>query len=376
MMHRALDALEVLEKLDSLPKQKVNWGMKAINADKAWEKYRGRKVKIGLIDSGIDFTHPDLEYNTRSVASFIDDTAVDSGFHGTHVAGIFGAGDTGFGVIGVAPEVEIYSAKIFNAEGRTTFTAEEQAIRWLISKDVDIINMSYGGFIPPDIPEAQEFLKTYHALIKEVDKAGIIMVAAAGNSGNPNDVLDRIIYPARFPEVIAVGALCEEQQRADFSSAGPDLDFAMPGVDVYSTYPGERWARFSGTSMATPYLAGCVALIKEWKPKATRQEVMEYLIQWSNDLGIDGTDPEFGWGLVNIGKILLEVVDGETEIKLDQPMTIVNNRTLAPLRFIVELNGGTILSWDNQTKTVVFRTTDDKRVTMQVDNPIVKVVKG
>jgi len=98
------------------------------------------------------------------------------------------------------------------------------------------------GLFPIDIPGVKESLQKYHDCVKAVADAGVIMVAAAGNAGTPKDTLDRISWPARFPETFAVGAICQELQRADFSSAGDMLDFAMPGVDVYSCYPGNKWA--------------------------------------------------------------------------------------------------------------------------------------
>lgn len=362
---------EVKEILNFLPQSCIDWGMKLIGADKAWQKYRGRGIKVGVIDTGVDYSHPDL--NVAECISFIDNTGgFDSGFHGTHVSGIICGKDNGIGIIGVAPEAELYVAKIFDANGRTTTEAQYAAFRWMIKQGVHVVNMSFGGMFPTDIPGVAEFLEEYHRRIREMHDAGIVLVAAAGNSGNPNDTLDRIAYPARFPEVFAVGAICQELQRADFSSAGDMLDFAMPGVDVYSCYPGSQWARYSGTSMAAPYLTGCIALLQEhaFKEKGRMlnfEEVERELIKYSVDLGVEGIDPETGYGLVNIGKIGTAAMI-KTIVTLDQPMIIQNSRTLAPLRFITEINGGQILSWDNATKTVIFKTPQGKTVTMQVDN--------
>jgi len=372
----------IKEILSQLPQQKIDWGTKLIGADRAWEKYRGKNIKIGIIDTGIDYAHPDLAPNVALTRSYIDDTdGFDSGFHGTHVAGIFGGADTGIGIIGVAPQCDIYSAKIFGKGNYYTVKAEEAALEWLASENVHVINMSYGGLYPLGVPGVEESLERYHALIKQVHDAGIIMVAATGNSGNPRDTLDRVSWPARFPEVFAVGAICQELQRAEFSSAGPDLDFAMPGVDVYSCYPHKQWARFSGTSMAAPYLTGCVALLQEWAMARdgrpfNYEEVKKYLVEYATDLGVEGVDVEHGHGYVNIGKIGVAISDS-VKVQLDQPMILDPKtwRTLAPLRFLVEVNGGRIVSWDTPTQTVVFETAGGKRVTMQVDNPEVTIEK-
>jgi subtilisin len=371
--------VEIKQILTTLPQSYIDWGTKLIGADKAWAQgLTGKGIKTGIADTGIDYNHPDLAPNVKKARSFIDDTdGFDSSFHGTHVAGIAAGRDNGSGVIGTAPRTDIFSAKIFGAGGINTSTAEFAALEWLASENVDVINMSYGGFIPTDIPEAAKLLERYHALIKEIDRAGIVMVAAAGNWGNTRDIYDRIGWPARFPEVFAVGAVCQELQRAHFSSAGPDLDFAMPGVDVYSCYPGNRWARYSGTSMAAPYLTGCVALLQEYAVRTTGkrlspQRVREEMIKRSTDLGIEGVDVQFGYGIVNIGKVGAAALDRVT-VTLDQSMAIINSRTLAPLRFIVEINGGQIISWNNTTKTAVFKTTQNKIVTIQAGNPVVTI---
>lgn len=368
-----IENLEIKEILQFLPQNYIDWGTKLIGADKAWKKYRGKGIKVGIIDTGIDYFHSDLKDNLIRCKSFIDDTdGFDSNFHGTHVAGISCGADNGTGIVGVAPEAEIYSAKIFNSNGQTSATAEQRALEWLASENVHVINMSYGGLYPVDMPGVKESLQKYHDCIKAVANAGIILVAAAGNSGNPKDTLDRISWPARFPEVFAVGAICQELQRAGFSSTGDLLDFAMPGVDVYSCYPGNQWARYSGTSMATPYLTGCIALLQEYalKTKGSRftyEEIKRELIKYAIDLGVEGVDPETGHGLVNIGKVGVATAN-KTIVTLDQPMIIKNGRTLAPLRFITEINGGQVLSWDNATKTVIFKTPAGKVVRMQANS--------
>ena len=369
---------EVKQILNVLPQSYIDWGMKLIGADKAWEKYTGKGIKVGIIDTGIDYSHSDLAPNIAKYKSFIDNTdGIDANFHGTHVAGISCGRNNGTGIVGTAPEAKIYSAKIFDKNSKTTATAEMKALEWMAEEGVHVVNMSYGGLFPIDIPGVKESLQKYHDCIKAVADAGVIMVAAAGNAGTPKDTLDRISWPARFPETFAVGAICQELQRADFSSTGDMLDFAMPGVDVYSCYPGNKWARYSGTSMAAPFLTGCIALLQEYALKTkgrvfTFEEVKNELAKYAIDLGVEGIDPEYGYGMVNIGKIGAAIMD-KLVIMLDQPMTIQNNRTLAPLRFVIETNGGQVLGWDNTTKTVTFKTPSGKKVTMQVNNPEVTI---
>lgn len=376
--HTLMDT-EIKEILTMLPQSCIDWGTKIIGAEKAWAQgLTGEGIKTGLIDSGIDLEHPDLKPNIKKARDFITATdGRDAFYHGTHVAGIMAGCNNGVGIIGAAHGAGIFSARIFRPDGTTTSTAEFAAFDWMIAEGVHVVNMSYGGFIPTDIPGAAEFLEKYHNVIKAAHKAGIIMVAAAGNWGNTKDTYDRIGWPARFPEVFAVGAVSQELQRADFSSAGPDLDFAMPGVDVYSCYPGGKWARYSGTSMAAPYMTGCIALLQEYAVKTTGKpftydEVKQHLIKYATDLGVEGVDVEHGHGIVNIGKIGTAALN-KVNVILDRPMEIIDGRTTCPLRFAVEVNGGQIISWENTTKTAVFKTAQNKIVTMQANNPRVTI---
>ena len=380
MLQPAFD-VEIKEILTSLPQQVVDWGFNAIGANKALDKrYTGKGVVVGVADTGIDYKHPDLMPNVKNYKSFIDDTdGFDSGFHGTHVAGIIAGCNNGVGIVGGASDAQIVSAKIFGLDNRFTSTAEFKALYWLAEQGVDVINMSYGGLIPIDIPEAAVFAREYEGFLQELVDAGITLVAASGNSGNARDRFDRVLHPARFDCVIAVGAVGQTLQRADFSSVGDGVDFGMPGVDIYSCYPHNRWARASGTSMASPYFASCVAVLQQWsmevlQRKLTPLEVRQYLKSFSVDLGIEGVDVEHGYGIVNIGKVGMRLLD-ETHVILDAPPIIFNNRTLAPLRFVIELSGGIFESFDARTRIIKFVTKDNRRVIMQINNRDVLIQK-
>lgn len=367
--------VEVKEILTSLPQQVIDWGAHAIGADKAWAKrYTGKGLVYGQADSGIDYNHPDLAPNMLKAKSFIDNTdGFDANFHGTHVAGIAAGCNNNVGIVGVAPDAKILSAKIFDKDGRNTSTAEFAALEWLANEGADVINMSYGGFIPNDIPAGAEYERKYKKFMDELEAAGIVLVAASGNGqSNVPITWDTVAWPARFDSVIAVGAISEQLERARFSSAGPAVEFAMPGVDIYSCYPGNRWMRASGTSMAAPKFSGCVLIVQQWAlevlgRKLTPAEVRKYLKEFALDLGLEGFDVEHGFGKVNIGKVGTRLYD-KVKVKLDVPPTIIGGRTLTPLRPVVELCGGIFESFDNATKTMVFVLPDGRKVTMQVGN--------
>lgn len=365
---------EVKEVLDVLPQQVIDWGTHVIGAQKAWAKrYTGKGVKFGVIDTGIDHRHPDLAPNVAASRSFVSgESGMDVLGHGTHVTGIIAGCNNGTGMVGVGSDAEIYSAKVFNSNGQMPNGAEEKAFEWLAHQGVTVINMSYGGWIPIDLPGGLEAAKKYEAFMKQFVDMGITLVAASGNSHIGKEVYDSVMFPARLESTLGIGAIAENLRRAGFSSAGDKVDFGMPGVDVYSTYLNGQYARLSGTSMAAPYFTGCVVVLQQWAQEVlgkylSPSEVRKYLKEFAVDLGIEGFDVEHGYGKVNIGKVGTRLLN-QTKIKLDAPPTIINGRTLAPLRAVVELGGGIFESFDNNTKTIKFVTGDGRRVTMQVGN--------
>src|SRR5438093_12173497 len=182
-------------------------------------------AKVAVIDTGIDCGHPDLQGNCIYGASFVKGSkAFDDFGHGTHVAGIIAARDNGFGVIGVAPEATLYAVKVLDANGSGSWSSVASGIVWAIKNGMHVINMSLGG---------SSFSQAMADAVKAASDAGILVVSAAGNSG----CCDTVLYPAKLPGSMAVAAVDSRDQRAAFSSEGPEVDVAAPGVDVLSTVP-------------------------------------------------------------------------------------------------------------------------------------------
>lgn len=225
--------------------QTTPWGIDRVNAKKAWETTRGAGAKVAVVDTGVDFDHPDLKvaggYNTIDPAkSFKDDNG-----HGSHVAGSIAAQDNDQGVVGVAPDVTLYGVKVLSAEGGGTFEDVIEGIQWTVENRMDIANFSLGA--SQGTPALQDAVKAAAA-------AGVAIIAAAGNSGRA------VGFPAAYPETIAVAASDASDKVAYFSSRGPEVDIIAPGVNVNSTYMGGGYDSLSGTSMATPHVAGLAAL--------------------------------------------------------------------------------------------------------------------
>jgi subtilisin family serine protease len=205
-----------------------SWGVEAIHAPAVWPFTRGENVNVALLDTGIDIAHPDLRDAYAGGLNTIDPSKPpqDDNKHGTHVAGIIGARGNGIGVIGVAPATRLWALKVLDAQGYGTDETIVTAIDWVIDHAREgglwVMNLSLGAWAPSDVE---------HRAVDRALSEGIVVVAAAGNR------TAAILYPARYPGVIAVGALDNAGNRASFSSYGFGLSVMAPGVAVQSTLP-------------------------------------------------------------------------------------------------------------------------------------------
>lgn len=330
-----------------------SWGVKRIGAGDVHASTtpnKGAGVNIGIIDSGINYNHPDLNDNYRGGYDFYyyDDDPMDVYGHGTHVAGTACAEDNEngvkntdgaplYGVVGVAPECNLYSLRVLNENGVGYWSDIIAAVEWstgvLIYLEawgttpatttqgipMDVINLSLGKDRDPGSIVKQAF--------NNAETKGVVIVAAAGNSGIPSGKGKNVIYPAKFASVIAVGATDSADKRASFSSTGPEVELAAPGVSVYSTWndntsysnpqpvcsvpsDGNCYKYGSGTSMASPHVAGVAALVIATGVTDTsaigtsgygriNDEVRKVMNDTAIDLGSAGRDYQYGYGLVS-----------------------------------------------------------------------------
>lgn len=276
--------------------QVIPWGIDRIDAEMVWPTGNSADpIKVGIIDTGISKDHPDLKANIKGGVNTIrpQKSWNDDNGHGSHVAGIVAALNDASGVVGAAPLADLYAIKVLNANGSGYLSDVIEGIQWATANNMRVINMSLGT--GSDIQSMRD------AVIM-AKNAGMVIVAAAGNSGGS------VLYPAAYPEVIAVSATDQNNQLAWFSSRGPEVDLAAPGVSIFSTYKGSNYATLSGTSMAAPHVAGAAALVLNtpvgaydannngnWDP----DEVQAKLQATAVDLGNAGFDNLFGYGLVN-----------------------------------------------------------------------------
>ncbi|MGB2814347.1 MAG: S8 family serine peptidase, partial [Dehalococcoidales bacterium] len=244
-------------------------------------------------DSGIDYNHPDLDANYAGGWDFVnnDDDPVDIDGHGTHVAGTIAAEDNGFGVVGVAPEASIYALKTLEG-GEGYYSDVIDALQWAVDNEIQVTNNSYGSSGDPGEIVKAAFDTAYYT-------HGVLHVAAAGNTGNPPGRDDNIIYPARWDSVMAVAATDTSDDRARWSSTGPDAELSAPGVNINSTLVGGGYGGKSGTSMASPHVAGTAALVLVAYPNWTNADVRTQLQNTADDLGDAEWDTKYGYGLVD-----------------------------------------------------------------------------
>jgi minor extracellular protease Epr len=284
----SIKSIEDEQKL-KIAEQTEGWGVSAIQATKAWHShYTGKNVKVAVIDSGI-YPHEDLSIaGGKSFVSYTNSYTDDNG-HGTHIAGIIAAKDNNTGIVGIAPDVQLYAVKVLNSKGSGIMSDIIAGIDWAITNKMDIINLSLGSMEKSSILEDT---------INRAYSSGILVVAAAGNDGNSEGTGDMVDFPAKYDSVISVAATDSQNKRASFSSTGAKVDFAAPGVNIISTVLDNQYAAYSGTSMATAFVTGDLALLKEIYPTMSNQDLVEQLKKKALDLGAPGPDPLYGNGLI------------------------------------------------------------------------------
>jgi thermitase len=282
------------------PKQ---WGPQKIEADWAWNTTTGNStVLVAVIDTGIDYTHPDLAANYVPLGydwANNDDNPMDDHGHGTHCAGIIAAVlNNAKGIAGIA-QVRIMAEKAFNASGVGFEDDLAEAIIHAVDQGAKILSNSWGSDSDSElIRDAIKYAYSKDALI----------VAAAGNDGT-----NMKFYPAAYDEVIAVAATDQSDAKASFSNWGEWIELAAPGVSIYSTMPtyhvtlndrgySMNYSYMSGTSMACPHVVGVAALVWGVYQKRTRDWVRLWLRSTADDLGINGFDVMYGYGRINARK--------------------------------------------------------------------------
>lgn len=287
------------------PSKEIDYSKTIIRAPEAWKTTLGSKdVVVAVIDTGVDYTHPDLKDNIwvnekelngkpgvdDDGDGFIDDVygwdfannkpnAMDDNEHGTHCAGIIGATLNGKGMVGVTQKVRIMPVKFLSATGSGDTASAIKAIDYAVAHGAKVLSNSWGG------GASSELLKQ---AIQRAQAKGVIVIAAAGNETNDNDAYPS--FPASYPGVIAVASTDSKDMLSYFSNYGKSsVLLAAPGSDIYSTVPGGGYAKLSGTSMAAPQVSGAVALALSVSPQLNGAQMAKALCDSSKKILLSST---------------------------------------------------------------------------------------
>ncbi len=297
------------------------WGLLQIGTKEARQKgWVGQGVRVGIIDTGIDAAHPDLQGKVEAFRDFSKMTVEDGKLvgtpgtepyddqgHGTHCAGTVAGAKTG-----VAPGAKLLIGKAMNAEGGGSLVGLLLSMQWMLDPDgdpstddqPDLVSNSWGM----NVQLLGEHVGVFRDLVKAWRQAGILPVFAAGNDGPQTACV-----PGGYPEAFSVGATDHHDKVTEFSTGGPiqldgetflKPDVAAPGARIASTYPGGEYAVLDGTSMACPHVAGALAVAKGVVPGATHDQLQKAFEGSAKDLGEPGRDGEYGEGRIDLMKAI------------------------------------------------------------------------
>ncbi|MBP3965954.1 S8 family peptidase [Paenibacillus sp. DLE-14] len=240
----------------------IPWGVQEIKAPLAWSTTTGHRVKVGVIDTGVDFSHPDLKQSLGRGINLLNRGSLphDDNGHGTHIAGTIAAANQVHGMIGVAPRATVYPVKAFDQNGSAFVSDIVLGIDWCVRNNMDIVNMSFG---------MKTRSKSLLTAVTNAYNAGVIIVASSGNDGKRKS----IDYPARYPQTIAVGATNRLRRIAPFSNRGLYIDVYAPGDKILSSWLRGKYNEMSGTSMATSHVSGAIALLLAHRPGLSPSDI-------------------------------------------------------------------------------------------------------
>ena len=289
-----------VEEISTTFSQSFDWSLKYANIPNTWKVTQGEGMTIAVIDTGMP-DHVDIGDNAVAGANLVNGEDIyDYNGHQTHCVGIICAKNNNQGFVGVAPKAKSVCFKALNKNGSGSYSQIAKALEAVKELRPDVVSMSLGGSTPS---------VAMHEFIKDLYAMNIPVVCAAGNSGFAG-----VGYPAAFPETIAVGAFDQYGKIAGFSSRGSQVDWAAPGANIYSTYLKNSYASLSGTSMACPFMAAIIALMiskhrKQEKETGkndckTVEDIRQHLLKYTNDKGNVGKDNDWGYGVVDIEKLI------------------------------------------------------------------------
>ncbi len=308
----------------------VTWSTTMMQAPAAWNTgYSGLGVKVAVLDTGIA-NHTELSVVGRKDFITTGGTATDIHGHGTAVAGVIASKNNNTGIIGVAPNVQLYAVKVMDNSGAGSLSTLISAIDWCITNGIEVANLSLGIDYSKLSASDKIFFTDFINNVGEKALANnLLLVAASGNDGNATGI-DNMSIPARGTGFLGVGAVDSNKNLASFSSIGPNMDVVAPGVNIKTLGTSNNYKIASGTSFAAPNVAGLAALYMERFPNYTAQQITELITGYAEDRGTTGFDNYYGNGLAKFQTIIGNI--GE-----------VSNKDLSGIYTIRSKNSGLLM---------------------------------
>jgi type VII secretion-associated serine protease mycosin len=278
--------------IENDPYRGQQWALDQVSFEPSWGVTRGGGIIVAVVDSGVRADHQDLSGSVLPGMDYVtagSNGQIDPNGHGTHVAGIIAAHvNNALGIAGGAPDVRILPVRVLDASGGGVASNVAKGIIWAADHGARVINVSLGGGAASGVQQAIRYANSKRAVV----------IAAAGNNGDSGNAP---MYPAAYPEAIAVAAVDSNLSHPSFSNTGAYVDISAPGVGIISTWGSSpsAYASATGTSMATPYASAAAALIFAAHPSFSAARLTQVLEGTARDLGPAGADRAFGHGLIN-----------------------------------------------------------------------------
>jgi len=271
----------------------IPWGVKHIQAPRAWSRTTGYRVKVGVIDTGVDYAHPDLRHSLERGINLLNRMSLphDDNGHGTHISGTIAAANELEGMIGVAPRSTIYPVKAFDHNGTAYVSDIILGIEWCVRNQVDVVNMSFG---------MKTRSRSLYSAVNHAYRSGVLIVASSGNEGRVGE----IDFPAGFPHSIAVGATNRSGRVAKFTNRSGLIDVYAPGDRIMSSWLRGKHREMSGTSMATSHVTGAIALLLAHKPGLSPEQIKAIVKQSAKPLRYGKAPRTAGAGELNVARMM------------------------------------------------------------------------
>jgi subtilisin family serine protease len=285
------------------PYRSIQWALDELPFESLWSRGDGARICVAVLDSGVQTDHPDLAGKVVASQDETGEGLTGGADHATHVAGIIAAvPDNGIGVSGAAPGAELLDVKVLGSSGTGYSSWVASGIVWAVDHGAAVINLSLGSSCGAG--DLSCLTTAMEEAVQYAEGHGVLLVAAAGNNGDPNSPPSNPHYnwwswPAAMDWPIAVASTTSDGTRSASSTTASYVDVAAPGEHIASTAAGSSYLYMTGTSMAAPYVSALAALVLSAHPEMTAAQLRARIVSTATDIGSPGVDDEFGAGLID-----------------------------------------------------------------------------